>query len=275
MRPTLLMAVALLAASCSGDSGAAPSPSSTSTTTTSTTTTSTTTTSTTTTSTTSTTTTTSTTITTTVPESACGGSGALPELAENHSLAGGDVNGDGDIDTIHTYSIGDPSLAGAWWLQVSFANGGGASQQLLDPGTSLAGARPFDGFDINGNGKDEFFARVGAGASTSEFGLFEVVDCTIHRIALDGQPSVFTAGASVNFVSGFECVDIDANGANDFLIVYTGSRLGETDEFEITAAQYFVLDGMVTFMLADGIGGNINDPDFAKFASAGCPGVTL
>ncbi len=263
----------LLAVSCSDDTGAALPTSSTSTTSTSTSTTSTTTTSTTSTSTTS--TTSITTTTTTLPEPVCGGSGALPDLAENHSLAGGDVNGDGDVDTIHTYSIGDPSLAGAWWLQISFANGGGASQQLLDPGTSLAGARPFDGFDINGNGKDEFFARIGAGASTSEFGLFEAIDCAIHRITLDGQPSVFTAGASVNFVSGFECVDIDANGANDFLIVYTGSRLGDTDEFEITAAQYSVLDGQASFMLADGIGGNINDPDFAKFASAGCPGVTL
>ena len=41
------------------------------------------------------------------------GSGGLPPQAENNSLAGGDVDGDGEIDTIHSYTIGDPSPFGA------------------------------------------------------------------------------------------------------------------------------------------------------------------
>ncbi|MFQ5556427.1 MAG: hypothetical protein ACE5GB_02810 [Acidimicrobiales bacterium] len=190
-------------------------------------------------------------------------------------LAGGDVDGDGAIDTLHAYSVGDPNQPGSWWLQVSFASGGGTTLQILDPGATLSGVRPFDGFDINASGKDEFFAVVGAGASTVQLGLFEVAGCGLRRITLDGLPSVFPVGASVNFVSGIECVDIDGNGANDFLVVYTGSRLGDSDEFEVTGARYSVLDGVLNLVSADGIGGNVNEPGFDAFSSGGCPGVVI
>ncbi len=277
-----VLTLALIAAAC-GDDGdgdtASPTSSSTSTTTTTTTTSeppeSTTTTATTTTTTTTTSTTTTTEPPTTTAAPACPGDGALPAQAENHQLAAGDVNGDGSLDTIHAYSIGDPTQLGAWWLQISFANGGVATHQLMDSGTMIAGARPFDGFDINGDGRDEFFARVGAGASATILGVFDVVNCTINRVTLGGQPTELAAGASVNNFTGFECVDIDNNGANDFLVTYAGTRLGTSDEFEVTAAQYQLTNGDFVFMFADGIGGNVNDPGFAAMAQAGCPGIVL
>ncbi len=210
---------------------------------------------------------------TTITEAApaCPGRGALPDQAANNSLAAADTNGDGMADTLHSYTIGDPAAVGAWWLQVSFADGGGTTLQIMDPFTGAGGARVYDGSDLNGDGKDEFFAKVGAGASVSILGLFEVVDCTLRRVTIDGQPSEFAIGSSVNFVAGLDCPD--AGGANDSIVVYTGQRLGETTEFEITAAQYALEDGALELILADGIGADQNDADFARFSSAGCPGL--
>ncbi len=270
----IVVAVALAAASCSdGTTDTAPASSSSSTTSTSTTSTAAPTTTAAPTATATTTTATATTTTATIPDSTCPGSGALPDLAENHQLAGGDVNGDGQIDTIHSYTIGDTTIAGAWWIQVSFASGGGSSYQVTEFESTISGVRPHDGFDINGSGKQEFFVRVGMGASVLIYGLFEVIDCDIHRITRDGAPSILLAGASMTNMSGFECVDIDNNGANDFLITYSGTRLGDSDEFEVTAAQYGVLDGKMNLIVADGIGGNSNDPGFVKFSLPGCPGM--
>lgn len=266
----LLATVALVSAACSDSDGLTTSDESSTTTATSTTmSTTSTTTSTTTTSTTSTTTTTTSTTTTESP-SGCPGDGALPAEADNHTLAGGDVDGDGLVDTLHAYSIGDPSTPGGWWIQVSFAAGGGHALQLFDIGTSVSGARPFDGFDINGDGTEEFFAVVGAGASATIMGLFDVEDCELRRVTLGGQPSEFAVGGGLNFINGFDCVDIDGNGANDFLVTYSGARLGETEEFEVIGSQYALLDGELSLIVADGLGVNQGDPLFATYSSAGC-----
>ena len=62
----------------------------------------------------------------------CPGNGALPEGVEAPTLANADVDGDGDIDTVHAYR-----LDGEWKLQVSIMGGGG---------TTLAVANPHVGF---------------------------------------------------------------------------------------------------------------------------------
>ena len=148
--------------------------------------------------------------------------------------------------------------------------GGGGTRLLIADASVLGagGVRVFDGYDLNGSGKEEFFAKVGAGASIEILGLFEVVDCELRRISVEGVPSTFGVGGSLRFVNGLECYDADLNGANDFLIVYTGERLGESSEFEITAEQYALQDGTLRWILADGIAGDETDPGFAKFRQA-------
>ena len=258
----IVVAAALIAAACSDDSRAADTQGTASTTTAAPTTTST-----------QEPTTTTQAPPVTEPEPACPGSGALPGQAENNSLAAADTNGDGTADTLHSYTIGDPTVVGAWWLQVSFAGGGGGTLQIMDVGAGIGGVRVYDGTDLNGSGKEEFFAKVGAGASVNILGLFEVVDCTLRRVTIDGQPTEFAIGGSINFVNGLDCIDLDVDGVNDFIVVYTGQRLGESAEFEITAAQYALVDGALQFIVADGIGGNENDANFGDFSSAGCEGL--
>lgn len=232
-----------------------------------------TTTSTSTTSTTSTTTSTTTTSTTTEapPAAQCPGDGALPADAQYASLAGADVDGDGDVDTLHAYATGDPDTPNQWWLQVSFAGGGGSTYAVNNPGALLSGVRANDGVDLNGDGTEEFFAKIGTGASATIMGLFDVIDCELVHVTIDGQPTELTIGASVGNFSGYECLDIDLNGANDFLLVYRGQRLGDSNDFEVTAIQYALVDGELDQILADGLGMTEGDPGFMEFGGEECP----
>ena len=49
--------------------------------------------------------------------------------------------------------------------------------------------------------------------------------------------------------------------------------MNDTPAFEITAAQYALENGQLTLAVTDGIAADENDPDFAKYAGAGCPGL--
>ncbi|MEO0493747.1 MAG: hypothetical protein AAF081_10055 [Actinomycetota bacterium] len=81
---------------------------------------------------------------------------------------------------------------------------------------------------------------------------------------------MFLAGATINNVSGFGCADIDNNGANDVIVTYEGSRLGDSSDFEVTGIQYAILDGELQFILGDGLGPNENDANFGIYSSPGC-----
>lgn len=212
-----------------------------------------------------------TTTTTAAPAAQCPGDGALPDDAQYASLAGADVDGDGDIDTLHAYATGDPDTPNQWWLQVSFAGGGGSAYAVDHPGALLSGVRANDGVDLNGDGTEEFFAKIGAGASATVMGIFDVIDCELVHVTVDGSPVELTIGASVGNFSGYECLDIDLNGANDFLLVYSGQRLGDSADFEVTAIQYALLDGELDLILADGLGMTEDDPGFMEFGGEECP----
>lgn len=212
-----------------------------------------------------------TTTTEAVPAAQCPGDGALPEDAQFNSLAGADVDGDGDVDTIHAYATGDSDTPNQWWLQVSFAGGGGTTLPVDNPGALLSGVRANDGLDLNGDGTEEFFAKIGAGASATIMGIFDVIDCALVQATIDGQPAELTTGASLGNFSGYECLDIDVNGANDFLLVYSGQRLGNSDDFEVTAIQYALQDGALELIVADGLGMTEGQPGFMEFGGEECP----
>ncbi len=215
---------------------------------------------------------TTTTPTTTTP--ACGGNGGIPVAAANHSIAAADVDGDGAPDTIHTYTLGDPMAAGAWWVQVSFASGGGNAAQILDPGVNLSGSRPIDGYDINGDGRDEFFATVGSGASAQIIAVFDVPGCTIRRASLGGVDAAFPISGGINFTSGIACTDIDGDGFNDFLVIRDGQRIGSTSNFTINVTNYSLLNGQLSQFSTAIETINTSDPTFADYGRLVCGPVT-
>lgn len=220
----------------------------------------------------STTTTSTTTTTTTTSAPTCPGPGGLPPDAADHTVAAGDLDGDGALDTIHGYRTGDPSAGGSWWLQVSFAAGGGTRLEVSSDFIPAGGVVPRDGVDLDGDGDDEFFATIGAGASAAIYGLFDVLGCALVQATLDGSPFGAPVGASVMYSSGLACIDLDTDGAYDHVVVYDASLLDppEAGDFEITATYYTYADGVLTFAFADGGGANIGDPGFAAYSSLTC-----
>lgn len=175
-------------------------------------------------------------------------------------MAGADVDGDGDIDTVHAYR-----LDGEWKLQVSIMGGGGSTLAVANPHVGFIDALAFDGIDINGSGKEEFFAKIGAGASAQVFGLFEVDDCQLQAIQLDGEQALFARGGGVNRFSSFACDDVDGNGANDFVISFEGSRVGESSDFEITTTEYAVSGGQLQLIQSNVTVRDENDPSFPGY----------
>ncbi|MEC7968074.1 MAG: hypothetical protein VX194_10545 [Actinomycetota bacterium] len=175
-------------------------------------------------------------------------------------MASADVDGDGDIDTVHAYR-----LDGEWKLQVSIMGGGGTTLAVANPNVGFIDALAFDGIDINGSGKEEFFAKIGAGASAQVFGLFEVDDCQLQAIQLDGEQALFVRGGGVNRFSSFACEDGDGNGANDFVISFEGSRVGESSDFEITTRQYAISGGQLQLIQSNVAVRDENGPNFPGY----------
>ena len=134
----------------------------------------------------------------------CPGSGALPEGATHHTLSGADVDADGDIDTLHGYV-----LDGQGYVQVSFTGGGGSSLAVDPSFAPMVAPRPSLGDDLDGDGREEFTARIGGGVGGFSHGLYQVEDCTLRAITLDGEPVVLHDRETIGNRSSFGCMDID------------------------------------------------------------------
>ncbi len=150
-----------------------------------------------------TTTTTSTTTsstTTTVPVSLCPAPQPLPEGTLTFAGIPGDFDGDGNQDELLTYQ----AAPNDWRMRVVFADGGGADAAITHA-DDLFPPRPIGGFDIDGDGTEEAFVTVGAGASTMLIGLYDISDCVATRITAGGMAAVFSVGASVGAESGVVC----------------------------------------------------------------------
>ena len=191
--------------------------------------------------TTSTSTTTSTT-TSTAPPTSC--PAAPPLAAGTVAYAGGigDFDGDGQSDQIATYQAGPDS----WRLRVTFADGGGADAAITDA-EDFAPPRPIGGFDIDGEGTDEVFISVGAGASTVQLGLFAVAGCVVSRVTEGGAAAVFAVGASIGNVSGVVC-------PGDGTIHRVFAQYVAEDVYEGGFAPYALEGAVLTAFPGDGAG---------------------
>ena len=178
---------------------------------------------------------------TTIVTEQCPGDVEVPADAQGHSVAGADVDGDGDLDTLHAYSTGtagDPS--GKSWVQVSFAGGGG-TRYLVSDFSLTEYTMVNDGVDLDGDGTEEFFALVSLFISGWSVALFDVVDCELVRVTLDnGEDIVFTSSYRVDDVEDIACVrDDPGNGLEKIdVISYWYRRLGDSNDFETVYNRY-------------------------------------
>ncbi len=161
---------------------------------------------------------------------------AVPAGATRQTKASADVDGDGKADEIRTFIIGE----GDWHLQVLLAAGGGAdlSVATFDPGAVAV----LGGFDLDGDGPEEIWARTGSGASATILGLIRYADCSLTRVTFaGGDPAELAVGGSVGTTSGVECAAPSNPAAA--VIAYTASNTGD-NEYQVTATEY-ALEGTV------------------------------
>lgn len=137
-----------------------------------------------------------------------------PVLLVGLTSAPGDFDGDGLGDTLYVWKSG-----GGWLTHIETAGGFGAEAVLPTPGAEAAEA--VGGHDINGDGIDEAFVRVGSGAYTRIVGLYTLYEpigspatgfsCGLEAVTFFGVPAraEFAVGASVSNAGGLVC---QANG---------------------------------------------------------------
>ena len=184
----------------------------------------------------------------------CPGDVEVPADAQGHSVAGADVDGDGDLDTLHAYSTGtagDPS--GKSWVQVSFAGGGG-TRYLVSAFSLTEYTMVNDGVDLDGDGTEEFFALVSLFVSGWAVALFDVVDCELVRVTLDnGEDIVFTSSYRVDDVEDIACVRDDPGDGLEKIdvISYWAHRLGDSNDFETAYNRYSLRNSELVHVHAD------------------------
>ena len=115
-------------------------------------------------------------------ELACGTGGAvLPAFLLDETSAPGDFDGDGIDDMLYVWKDGTD-----WLAQIQTDAGFGARTVL--PTDEWIPARAIGGYDVNGDGIDEAFLVVDAGASSDVVGLY-----TLHQPDPDEIP-LYTCG---------------------------------------------------------------------------------
>ncbi|MEM7339052.1 MAG: hypothetical protein AAF467_10420 [Actinomycetota bacterium] len=205
----------------------------------------------------------------------CDAATPLPEGIAHTSLAGADLDGDGVVDTLHVYAVGDPAADDAWRLRV-YLDGGRMTERILHGVSSVSGARVFDGVDFNADGSDEIVVRMGSGASARTVGIFglDEGDCTLPSMNLDDAPAALTVGASIGQFSGFACVDqLGGDGVVDTLVTHIGQQVGDSTTYEVTARFFRLTGNDFVPVFADGAVVEAGDPGFDALATADCAGL--
>ncbi|HEX4866446.1 MAG TPA: hypothetical protein VFV32_02345 [Acidimicrobiales bacterium] len=165
--------------------------------------------------------------TTTVSTTPPCGAVSVPATATEVTELEGEVDGDGRPDALRTFLVGD-----VWHLQVEVAAGGGAD---LDLATSDAGGVGLvGGADVDGDGRDEIWARVGSGASATILGLARYDACALVRVTIAGSPADLPVGGSVGSAAGVEC---RSSGADADLSVFSAMHRDES-QYDVTTTSY-------------------------------------
>ncbi|MCU0268281.1 MAG: hypothetical protein MUF83_06495 [Acidimicrobiales bacterium] len=131
--------------------------------------------------------------------------GACPEVpqaagATAETTAAGDVDGDGDLDTIVGHQAGAD-----WRVRVELAAGGSAEHVVPGAGVGASSVVVHGGIDVDGDSSEEVVARVGSGAGTQIIGLFVLQGCDLVPVVIEEGPAEFPVGATVGGISGVQC----------------------------------------------------------------------
>lgn len=189
-----------------------------------------------------------------------------PAAATSVSDADGDVDGDGQTDRLHSYRL-DPE----WHLQVELAAGGGADVVVETFGAGAVAV--LGGADVNGDGRQEVWARTGSGASAAIVGSFVFADCTLTRTTFEGGGVAdFAVGGSVGSAAGAECrarVDPTAH-----LTSYS-AHTGDGRDYEVTATELALTGSVFAPRGTSTATVSVDDPAFARATRFECGDLRL
>ncbi len=125
--------------------------------------------------------------------------------------------------------------------------------------------------DVDGDGRDELWARTGAGASATILGLARRDGCTLERvIGQGGAPVELPVGGSVGSAAGVRCeasVDPEADLTEYEL------RSNDGEEYEVTATEY-ALDGATLVRTGTHAGAATSD-DLERYTGFRCGDLRL
>ncbi len=177
-----------------------------------------------------------------------------------------DVDGDALLDLMTVYRVEE-----TWGLRIDVGIGGGVVEAILDV-SALDPVAAIGGFDIEGDGTDELFVKVGSGAYATLIQLFDFKDCTITPITLDtiddatdGVTAIFAVGASISNVNALNC-----DGTQ--LWTLAGDLSDDGTFYEVMEVPYTLSGSVLTQGFGDGAIVGVGEPFGPLFS---CGDLTL
>lgn len=169
------------------------------------------------------------------PGTACAEEDAASGEAPEPALAA-DVDGDGDADEVLVRIVDDRTIA----LEVTFAAGGRTVVRYDDPSVAtFAAVRIARVADVDADGDEDLWVVVGSGAAVEIVSLVLADGCDLVRPEGGAGPNSYTVGASVGFISGVECDDLDADGTTSGFLEHVAERTSDST-YRGTSTEWFV-----------------------------------
>lgn len=159
----------------------------------------------------------------------------LPRGAGCAVAAEGDLDGDGRADSVLSYAaVGADRLATRWLLRAVLGSGE-ISEVAVDRPYQFA---VLGNADVDGDGRQEVFARVEQGASTEFAGVFTLDDDgRLTRVAEEGRgPLQFAYSGSVMHGDGGSCTGLPDGRPG--LVIRTVERLDESQPYRWRETDY-------------------------------------
>jgi hypothetical protein len=205
---------------------------------------------------------------------------APPAGATAVSQAPGDFDGDGQADILVTYATNSTPPVDHH-LQIQTASGHHIDTVITDALSNDASQQPhaLGGADIttsaglppDGSG-EEAFVSVGSGASVTLVAVFQLLDCTLTRLADPdtAEPATFAIGGSVTHLDGLRC-DGAAGGVR---LVQLSAESSDGETYATTERRLEVQNGQ--FVVTNAVNDTItnDDPRLQAFSVIDCPGVS-
>lgn len=134
---------------------------------------------------------------------------SLPTTAGCETSVGGDFDGDGEDDRATVYAeLDDDLMPRSWRLRVS-TDSGPRIDRALNSGTRFSYPRAVGSTDVQGDGRDELFVKVGDqlyhSGATRVLNMFVLDEDEMIPVTSGGAPLPLRVGGIWRFAEGAEC----------------------------------------------------------------------